>query len=138
DVIRKQLAGKTPTEPATIGFEQGIYSSEWSERTYAECLKQAESLLFEGKRVLVDANFREERRRLAFLNTARQWGVPALFVECRAGEDVMRERLRNRQGDASDADWCIHEQVAARWEPVGPDTARVHRVVSTSGPIEMF
>src|SRR5262249_52001547 len=47
DVIRKELAGLVPTEPATIGFEDGIYSPEWSDRTYAECLKRAVALLEE-------------------------------------------------------------------------------------------
>src|SRR5262249_20569256 len=67
DVVRKELAGAS----------EGIYTPEWAERTYAECLRRAEQVLFEGQRPLVDATFREERWRRDFLALADRWGVPA-------------------------------------------------------------
>lgn len=133
DVVRKELAGIEPTAPATIAFEQGIYDSEWTERTYAECLRRAEVMLLEGHRVLVDANFREDGRRRTFLDAARRLAVPGLFVECRADPEVVRQRLQARRGDASDADWAIYEQAARAWEPSSPALAEYHFVLGTDG-----
>src|SRR5262249_54499476 len=68
DVVRKELAAsltlrvgiqRTPTRSVS---EAEIYSSAWTDRTYAECLDRAEKLLFQGKRVIVDATFREEKK----------------------------------------------------------------------------
>src|SRR5262249_41752557 len=99
-----------------------LYSPEWTERTYEECLCQAESLLFEGKRVLVDATFREEHHRQAFLQTALRWGVPGVLLLTRAEPETIRQRLASRKGAASDADWDIYVQVAEGWEEPGPKT----------------
>ena len=62
DVVRKELAGVTSLPNV---FEEGLYTAGWTERTYAECLRRAKELVFEGKRVLVDASFRQEKGRRA-------------------------------------------------------------------------
>src|SRR5206468_3698484 len=106
DVIRKELAGHD---------QQDLYSPEWTDKTYRECLRRAENLLFEGRRVLVDANFRQEQYRQLFLHTAQYWGVPALFLHCQASPEVIRARLQGRTGDASDADWNVFTRLAETW-----------------------
>jgi predicted kinase len=113
DVVRKELAGST---------REDIYTPEWTERTYRECLGRAAALLFEGKRVLVDATFREERHRRLFLDAALASGVPGLFLRCRADEAVCRRRIEQRRGDASDADWQVYLQLADAWEEAGERT----------------
>src|SRR5207248_8231019 len=110
DVVRKELAGNLATPPRSGLFEEGIYTAAWTERTYAECLSRTEKLLFEGKRVLVDASFREEKNRRLFLDAALRWGVPHVLLHCRAEPDVVQQRLEHRRGDASDADWNIYLQ----------------------------
>ena len=71
DVVRKELAGVAAERAAASVLRgEGIYAPEWTERTYAECLRRAEALLFEGERVLVDASFREEAKRRPFLEAA--------------------------------------------------------------------
>jgi len=51
DVVRKELAaGAAPAED--------IPAPQWSERTYTECKRRIEPVLFEGGRALGDANFR--------------------------------------------------------------------------------
>jgi aminoglycoside phosphotransferase family enzyme/predicted kinase len=126
DVVRKELA-------AGAGRGEDIYSPAWTERTYAECLRRAERLLFEGGRVILDATFREEKRRRAGLETARRWGVPGMMLLCRADPAAVRERLASRRGDASDADWEVYRQVVERWEEPGPQTRAEIQVVDTSG-----
>jgi aminoglycoside phosphotransferase family enzyme/predicted kinase len=132
DVVRKELARAELT--LTGGLDRGIYSTEWNQRTYAECLRRAEELLFEGLRVIVDANFRAEDDRRAFLQAALQWGVPGVLLICRASPKVARERLDQRTNDASDADWSVHLLAASSWEAPGPDVQRHTFEIATDGP----
>src|SRR5262249_34362283 len=114
-------------------FGEGIYAPAWTERSYAECLCQAEKLLFEGKRVIVDASFGEEQNRRAFVEAAARLGVPAVFMLCQADPEVIRRRLECRRGDASDADWSIYQKASERWEGIGPVTRGVLGEVPTGG-----
>jgi uncharacterized protein len=133
DVVRKELAGVPEQQPATVGYEQGIYDAAWTERTYDELRRRAGAILAEGERVLIDASFRADRYRRQFIDAARQWGVPVLFLHCHADPETVRRRLAQRRGDASDADWSIHEQAIAAWEPPRGPTARAYHAVATDG-----
>jgi uncharacterized protein len=135
DLVRKELAGLGPLQGAAAAFEAGIYTPEWTERTYAECLRRAEGLLFEGRRVLVDASFGAEANRRRFLGLGDQWGVPAMLLLCQADPAVVRGRLERRRHDAADADWSIYLQAAERWEDVDEFTSRSTRRIAT-GDVE--
>jgi aminoglycoside phosphotransferase family enzyme/predicted kinase len=136
DLVRKELANAAGTEPSPAAFGEGMYTPEWTERTYAECLRRAEGLLFEGERVLVDANFREEAWRQTFLEAATRWGVPGGLLLCEAEPDVVRERLAKRRHDASDADWAIYLKAVGAWEESGLRTRSAIQSVSTGGSLE--
>lgn len=136
DRTRKRLAGLAPDQSAAAEFGEGIYAAEWSERTYQACLTDATALLERGGRVVVDASFREERWRRAFLDRAEELAVPALFLHCQASTEVVRYRIMARRGDVSDADWSIHEAAAARWERLTDRTERVAQGVPTDGTPE--
>lgn len=135
DRVRKELAGIL-REPRPEAFGRGIYTREWTDRTYAECLRRAERLLFEGERVLVDANFRDEARRRDFLETGFRWGVAGVFLLCQAGPSVVQERLAVRRDDASDADWSVYVNAAEAWEEPGELTKSVLRGINTEGTEE--
>lgn len=135
DLVRKELAG-IGVQDRPSEFGAGMYSAEWTQRTYSECLRRAEALLFDGKRVLVDANFREENQRRAFLDAATRWRVPALLLLCQAHPETVRRRIANRRGDASDADWPIYERAAETWQELGPQTRSRLRTISTDEPLE--
>lgn len=132
DVVRKQLAEVSGKSQGSQPFGEGHYAPDWNDRTYAECLRQAEKLLFEGKRVVVDASFREEAPRRAFLEAAVRWKVPAVFLLCQADSNVVRRRLANRRNDASDADWSIHLSIAESWEEASPLTKLAQRTITTA------
>jgi predicted kinase len=125
DVVRKELAEDSGKD---------IYTPEWSDRTYAECLRRAEELLFAGGRVLVDANFRQEHRRRSFLEMARAWGVPGGMLVCQVPPHVARQRLEKRTGDVSDANWQVYQELTGEWEAPGPATVPFLRTVATEGP----
>jgi predicted kinase len=116
DVVRKELVTAADSLEASPQFGTGIYSPAWNERTYRECHQRAERLLFEGRRVIVDASFCKERYRRWFLDLSDWWRIPCRFLLCHANETIIRERLAGRQNDASDATWAIYQQAAERWE----------------------
>ncbi|HET6575876.1 MAG TPA: AAA family ATPase [Fimbriiglobus sp.] len=127
DVMRKELAAQVSDEAR--------YSSEWTERTYAECLRRTEALVFEGKRVIVDATFREDWRRDQFLAAAKGLGVPGLLLVCNVPPEVVQGRLAARTGDVSDADWTVYRELAVEWEALGDAARRSAHVIDTAdGP----
>jgi aminoglycoside phosphotransferase family enzyme/predicted kinase len=136
DVVRKELAGVSTHDSARCSFGEGIYAADWTERTYGECLRRAERLVFEGKRVIVDASFGEHRQRRAFVDAAARLSVPAILIVCRAEPELARQRLESRRGDASDADWSIYRSAAERWEPVQSLMQCAFLEVSTSDTVE--
>jgi predicted kinase len=133
DLVRKELAQRVGLREESAAPQAGLYTPEWTERTYAECLRRAEAVLFDGGRVLVDATFRRDAHRRQFLAAAERWGVPGRLLLCRAEPAVVRARLESRQDDASDADWATYQQAASAWEQPGPLTQRAVRAIDT-GP----
>lgn len=141
DVVRKELADaageqSTTATPAETGFGEGIYSARWNRRTYGECLRRARQLLFEGERVLVDANFRTDADRRDFLDAATQLGVRCGVLVCHTDSQIVRTRLANRRGDASDADWSVYVGAAESWQEPGPRTQAVLQTIDTGGSLE--
>lgn len=132
DVVRKELAGIANEERAG----EATYSPEWNDRTYAACLERAEQMLFEGRRVLIDATFRQERHRQMFLDTARRWCVPCAFIVCSAPPAVVQERLDQRRHDVSDADWSVYLTAASSWEAPSAATRGRMRMLDTTGSWE--
>lgn len=136
DLVRKELAGRVDGDRTEAAFGEGIYTPEWDDRTYAECLRRAEEIVFGAGRAMVDATFREESRRRLFLDAARRWGVPARLLICRAGADVVRRRLDRRRDDASDAGWVVYQEAARRWEEPAGATRDATGMIDAGGTPE--
>ena len=61
-------------------LREGNLLPEWTNRNYTECLKRAESFCLK-ERVLVDANFRDDARRQAFLRQPLPGACAILICE---------------------------------------------------------
>ncbi len=133
DRVRKGLAGVGPGQSAAAPYGEGIYTPEWNDRTYAECLERALDLLHRGERVIVDASFHERARRRAFLDAARGAGVRSACLLCRASAATVRGRLERRKGSVSDADWSIYRAASEAWEHADPAEEAACREVWTEG-----
>jgi aminoglycoside phosphotransferase family enzyme/predicted kinase len=133
DKVRKELAGI----PFTVKG-RSIYTPEWSERTYRECWRRADQGLFAGRRVLVDATFSKEHGRRDFLAGARRLGVPAALLICQADREVIRQRLAQRRGDVSDADWAVYEEAERTWEPLGVEAVTIHSGEGVGKALQML
>jgi aminoglycoside phosphotransferase family enzyme/predicted kinase len=136
DVVRKELAGLDPNSSARGAIDEGIYTSEWTMRTYSECLLRTERLIIEGERAIVDASFGAETHRREFLSAAARLAVPGVLFICKTNPDVARQRIENRRGDASDADQFIYKKAAERWQPTSPKTQPSCHEIATDGTKE--
>jgi hypothetical protein len=124
DVERKRLAGLGPLDDSRSAPDAGIYTREFTRRTYNRLHDFAESAIQGGETIVVDAAFlrSEERRRMLAL--ARRLGTPFAILHCVAPIDVLRRRVdeRSRTGrDASEAGVALLERQPGYWEEFGPD-----------------
>jgi aminoglycoside phosphotransferase family enzyme/predicted kinase len=119
DVVRKRLAGLAPSDHRFEPFQRGIYTREFTERTYAALLEEARERLHKGRSVILDASFLRRQHRRAAARLAAAEGAQFACLECRASDDAVRKRLdrRLREGaDPSDARWEIYASQKRRFQ----------------------
>jgi aminoglycoside phosphotransferase family enzyme/predicted kinase len=131
DVVRKRLARLTPRQRRFERFEGGIYSREFSRRTYDALLAEARRQLRRGRSVILDASFLRRDDRRAAARLAAEEGAQFACVLLEASEDVVRRRIerRLRQGsDPSDARWEIYTGQKRRFQR--PSEVAAERLIS--------
>jgi aminoglycoside phosphotransferase family enzyme/predicted kinase len=96
DTLRKCLAHVDPTKPYADAFGQGLYSQQWTARTYEALLTKAKVTLAHGRSVLLDASFMRRADRQAATHLGAALGAHVLFVECTCPEEVALDRLARR------------------------------------------
>ena len=136
DVVRKRLAGLAPDQRAA----PELYSPEFTERTYRELGRLAAGELGLAGSVIVDATFHRRLARDAFREgLGEQLATPVLFLECRAPQEVLLERVRRRQAEArrtSDADADVVRRQLAEREPLEEVAASDRADLSAERPVE--
>ncbi|MEV0354289.1 AAA family ATPase [Nonomuraea sp. NPDC050680] len=130
DRVRKELAGITPEQPAPAPFGEGIYSREWTERTYQELLSRAERLLRHGEPVILDASWSDAEQRETAERLARRTFSDLVALRCTALPQLIAERLAHRTGAMSDADQAIATAMTAKAAP-WPDAIEIDTSVSS-------
>jgi len=117
DRIRKELAGVPAEADASAPYAAGIYSPEWTERTYAELLRRAVVLLAHGESVVADASFTSAQQRDAAVTASATVCADLVQIRCAASRDLAAARLRARRRGTSDADPGIAAQMEAAADP---------------------
>ena len=97
--------------------KQGQYSEEAKAHVYTSLLTQTKKALAEGKRVIVDGTFYKKELRDPFLALAVHFAIPIHWVELRAGEAVIKERVSKKRL-YSEADFTVYEKIKALYEPL--------------------
>jgi aminoglycoside phosphotransferase family enzyme/predicted kinase len=125
DVLRKELAGIAPTGRGAEEYGGGIYTPEFTRRTYATLIQRARELLLSGRSVILDATFiRREHRRAAMLG-ARAAGAQFACLLLEVSPGTARKRLERRErrarrglslADPSDARWPTYLQQRRRFQ----------------------
>jgi predicted kinase len=86
--------------------------------------------------VILDTTFVSRDYRRHARELAGRFGAAFLFVECRAPESVLRERLRGRTGGVSDAREDLLERFLRAREPATELPPEERMVVDTTGSAE--
>lgn len=127
DVERKRLAGLDALAKSGSSAESGIYSRDFSRRTYAHLAELAGMLLNANWCVLVDATFIARWQRELFRQIAARCGVVFHILDFSVPEAQLRQRIQVRSAsgmDASEADIAILELQLETQEPLAPDETR--------------
>ena len=135
DMVRKRLAGIPATERHFDAFGGGLYTAEFSRRTYEEVIRLARQHLEEGHSVVIDAAFARQEQRALVSELAKETRAELWTVECTATEDDIRERLERRVrrgGSVSDGRWEIYQHQKTSYEPITEFPHERHIVVHTS------
>jgi predicted kinase len=113
-----QLSRISPTAPAAL--RQGIYSSQFTHRTYARLADCAERCLCSGFNVIVDAAFLDATDRAVFSTLAQQLHAGFLIVACRGDSITLAGRVLKRgreHTDPSDASLAVLDDQLRNLQP---------------------
>jgi predicted kinase len=138
DVVRKKMFGLRLRESVPGPVDQGIYRTEASQRVYDRLLSSARAELQKGRSVILDATYSASNNRQKVLRLAHDSGAHILFVECRAPEAVLHNRLRQREHipSVSDARVAHFDTLKSRFDPLTEVPARHHLWLDTTEPPE--
>jgi len=147
DTLRKRMAGPQPDEQRSDAWGEGIYSPEFTRRTYEEMHHRAADLLSGGHSVVLDASYREWGWRDAARRVARDTGARFLIIEAESPHRIVEQRLAARHlpaeatvGEAAAAApsngraTLLQSQIAA-FEAEKSHVEQDRMTVDTSGPI---
>ena len=119
DWVRKELVGINPTESRRESADTGIYTKEFSQKTYATLLKKAEEKLKQGGAVILDASYQYAHDRQEIRKLAKAMNCQVYFIFCQCPEAEMKLRMALREKDpsaVSDGRWEIYLQQKKRFE----------------------
>lgn len=131
DRVRKELAGIPAEQSAAARYGEGLYTPEWTARTYSTLLDRASALLSSGESVVLDATWSDAGQREAALRMAERTSADLVALHCHVPGDVSAARLTTRAPGASDAGLDIATTMAAREHP-WPEAV----TVDTSGTLD--
>jgi predicted kinase len=104
DKLRKQMFGIR------------TYSMAEKLSVYDEMFIQMQKAVKENKNVVLDATFYTNKIRKKFIAEMKD-SDHFIFIEVRAEESLIRERLRKPRED-SDADFEVYKKIKKEWEPL--------------------
>lgn len=140
DITRKRLAAIPETEHRFEEFNTGIYSPEFSRKTYDAMFSTARSILKEGGSVIIDASFIKSIERRRAKGIAEGIRADFFILEVTLEEGLTRQRLAQRlkQGSVSDGRWQIYQQQQGVLEPVTEVPSRNRVIIDTSRPVDDY
>lgn len=123
DAVRKRLAGiSLQSREDDSSMNGGLYTPEMTQLTYGRILELGIFLAQQGWSVILDAKYDRRSLRQAVLEIAKTTQLPIQIVQCTAPPAVLRERLRHRSGDISDAtDELLDSQIQAEEQLTGQE-----------------
>jgi predicted kinase len=96
---------------------RGHYSPEDKAKVYAALLERAGTALRSGRDVLIDSTFYTRAIRQPFIDLAAENGADLRWIELRASEETIRERVSRPRPD-SEADYEVYLKIRDASEPL--------------------
>jgi hypothetical protein len=134
DIERKRLFNIKPEQDSQTNAEQGIYSADATNKTYFKLLQLAEVILDAGLPVIVDATFSAIEQRKLFKELAIKKQARYIILEFVAADETLKQRIRDRKNDVSDADLTILENQLKHWQPLQQDEKLDSILIDTEEP----
>jgi uncharacterized protein len=136
DVERKRCVGMKPDTDGHAVIDEGIYTDETTERTYAKLIELASQILDAGNPVIVDAAFLKTDQRLQFHRLAAAKQVPFFILECTASPETLRRRIVDRPKNVSDADLAVLEHQLRNRQPLSESERPYTLEIDTEAPFD--
>ncbi len=140
DVERKRLFGIWPPSDKS-GADLPLYTEEANQATYSRLAELVAGIVTSGWVVIVDAASLRRSDRARFRGLADNLGVPFVIVACEAPDQVIEQRLFDRQArgtDASDAGLEVVKLQKTTAEPFSDDElaaiVRMNTAIESSWP----
>ncbi len=140
DVERKRISGLEPKADSGSEPWNGVYSEEFTRRTYQRLLDLAEDLVAYGFITIVDATFLKREQRQLFADMAGRMLVPFLILDMRFAEEELHERVRSRiehGHSVSEADENILDTQLQIAEPLAVEEMASVVVVTKDHPLSI-
>ncbi len=138
DRVRKEMAGFPLYERSSEAARSRLYSSAMTQKTYEKLLSAAIAQAQEGRSVILDATFAQRAQREQ-LNTTLAQNVAFRFIEVQADDDLVKQRLTNREAkpdDISDARLEDFEMLTRLYEPPTELAGSQLFTARTTSPLE--
>jgi aminoglycoside phosphotransferase family enzyme/predicted kinase len=136
DVTRKRLAGLDPEEQQRVPFGTGIYSADWSERTYRTLVNEARSELARGNSIILDASWSNSTYRSLARDAAAEREALFGILECTAPEPLLRSRLSKPGRHITDGRIELLDDQRAAYVAPSAEEAELLVQIDTSGDFE--
>ena len=139
DWVRKEVAGINPTESQRESVDTGIYTKDFSQKTYKMLLERAEVRLKQGYSVILDASYQYSQDRQDVKNLASDLNCQLCFILCQCPETEMKRRMDLRENDpaaVSDGRWEIYLKQKKRFQAPDELSAPELIILDTQAPLE--
>lgn len=122
DVERKRLFENSLTNNKKPGktskIDSGMYSTQASQQTYSKLVELASQVINTGYSVIIDAAFLKYNQREVFQQLAQKLCVPFVILEVTASPEILRQRIKSRKNNVSDADLSVLEHQLSCYQPL--------------------
>ncbi len=105
---------------------QGEYDSKSKQIVYDHLLQEMVNFVRKNQNVIVDGTFQKEKNRKQFSLEAKKLKQKLYFIELRANEETVRERMKSDRKH-SEADFKVYQKIKRSFE----DMSEPHLILST-------
>lgn len=133
DAVRKHLGSIELNERG----DDSLYSAEMTRKTYNRMLELGVMLAQKGYTIVLDAKYDKKKSRGEVIQTAQDHNIDISILHCTAPVDILRNRLKSRSGDITDATEQLLESQITGFEAFSDDEKRYVVEVDTTRDIKV-